>query len=223
MNSKKQSEIFLSGEGDAWFKRNQVKKEVDFIKNIQDDPLIPLLEKINLPKGCDIITAEIGMGQGLRLEYLKEKYDWQVLGIDPSREAINSASNLIDQVFVGTAESLPFDDSSLDLLIFGFCLYLCDRSDLFKIAAEAHRVLKKKSWIAIEDFWSSYPRANKYKHLSGVYSYKADLSAMFSWHPSYVIFDHQLHRHNTKSYTDDCEEWVSSTLLRRFDPWVSSV
>ena len=41
---------------------------------------------------------------------------------------------------------------SVDLLIYGFCLYLCDRDYPFMIVAEAHRVLKPQAWLAILDF-----------------------------------------------------------------------
>ena len=45
---------------------------------------------------------------------------------------------------IGTAEKLKFEDDKFDLIIFGFCLYLCDREDLIKIVDETNRVLKKQ-------------------------------------------------------------------------------
>ena len=36
---------------------------------------------------------------------------------------------------VGTAKALPLVERSVGLLIYGFCLYLCDRDDLFRMAA----------------------------------------------------------------------------------------
>ena len=108
-------------------------------------------------------------------------------------------------------------DNSIDLLIYGFCLYLCDRDDLFKIAAEAHRILKPQSWLAIFDFWSPYQTVNNYHHCSGVHTYKDNLPAMFTWHPSYVITDHHIRHHSTRAYTDELQEWVAATILRRYD------
>ena len=75
-------------------------------------------------------------------------------GIDPSKKAIKIAQELGINAKVGTAEKLPFIDKEFDLIIFGFCLYLCDTNDLFKIAYEANRVSKVESWISIIDFWS---------------------------------------------------------------------
>ena len=112
---------------------------------------------------------------------------------------------------------MPLADASVDVLIFGFCLYLCDRNDLFRIAAEAHRVLKPSSWLAILDFWSPVLTINQYHHKDGISSFKADLPAMFQWHPSYVITDHHMRDHGSSVYTDDANECVTATILRRFD------
>ena len=43
------------------------------------------------------------------------------------------------------------------------------------------------------------------------------LPSMFNWHPSYVITDHVMRHHATNEYTDDKQEWVAATILRRFD------
>ena len=100
--------------------------------------------------------------------------------------------------------------------MFGFCLYLCDRDHLFQIAAEAHRVLKPESWLAILDFWSPFQRSNPYHHKTGVLSFKSNLPAMFLWHPDYVITDHKL-RHHTPPHchTDSADDWVAATVIRR--------
>jgi len=119
---------------------------------------------------------------------------------------------------VGTAESLPYADQSVDLLIFGFCLYLCDPTDLFQIAAKARRVLKASAWLAILDFWSPYQRSNDYHHCPGIRSYKSNLPAMFLWHPSYVVTDHRLRHHcHPHPHTDSVDDWVAATIIRRFD------
>ena len=71
--------------------------------------------------------------------------------------------------------------------------------------------------LAILDFWSPHQSINPYRHRQGIQSYKDDLPAMFSWHPSYVITDHRLRHHATRAYTDEPQEWVAATLLRRCD------
>ena len=51
---------------------------------------------------------------------------------------------------------------------------------------------------------------------SRIQSYKDNLPAMFSW-PILVITDHRLRHHATRAHTDEPQEWVASTLLRRCD------
>ena len=114
----------------------------------------------------------------------------------------------------GTAESLPFGDSLFDLVIFGFCLYLCDRHDLFRIAAEADRVLKDHGTMALYDFCTPVPYKNSYVHVEGLNSYKMDYSRLFSWNPAYRLVSHTLipHPGSTAMGPDHC---VGVSLLHK--------
>ena len=217
MTIPSQRQVFLEGEGDAWFQRNRQADADQVARWAKHDPLADLLENLPLPSGSEVSVFEVGCGQGLRLVRLNQLKGWSVAGLDPSEKAIAAVKAAGCQGFVGTAETLPLLDRSVDLLIYGFCLYLCDRNDLFRIAAEAHRVMKPQAWLAILDFWSPHQRINSYHHRSGIQSYKDNLPAMFSWHPSYVVTDHILRHHATRAYTDDLQEWVSATILRRCD------
>lgn len=214
MTIPSQRQVFLENEGDAWFQRN---RQNDERQGADQDPLSNLIDNLPLPQGREISVFEVGCGQGLRLARLRQQKGWSVTGLDPSKKAIDAVNAAGCQGVIGTAEKLPASDQSVDLLIYGFCLYLCDRDDLFKIAAEAHRVLKPQAWLAILDFWSPHPSINPYHHRHGVYSYKDDLPAMFTWHPSYVIADHCIRHHNNWTYTDEPQQWVATTLLRRSD------
>src|SRR5207253_396680 len=101
------------------------------------------------------------------------------------------------------AEQLPFDDKKFDIVIFGFCLYLCDREDLFRIASEADRVLKNPGWLLILDFYSPAPLKRDYHHRSGLFSYKMDYRTLFLWNSSYTNFSHKVCHHSENTYTDD--------------------
>ena len=217
MTTPSQRQVFLDGEGDAWFQRNRQVNADQVSHWIDHDPLAEWLEHLPLPSGPEVSVCEVGCGQGLRLARMRQAKSWSVVGLDPSEKAIAAVNAAGCRGMVGTAEELPLKDRSVDLLIYGFCLYLCDRDDLFRIAAEAHRVLKPKAWLAIHDFWSPHQISNPYHHLPGIQSYKDNLPAMFSWHPSYVITDHRLRHHATRAHTDEPQEWVASTLLRRCD------
>jgi len=217
MTTPSQRQVFLEGEGDAWFQRNR-QADADQVAHWTDqDPLAELLEHLPLPCGPGVSVFEVGCGQGLRGARLSQAKGWSVAGLDPSEKAIAAVNAAGCKGMVGTAEALPLADRSVDLLIYGFCLYLCDRDDLFQIAAQARRVLKLQAWLAILDFWSPHQSINPYHHCPGIQSYKDDLPAMFSWHPSYVITDHRLRHHATRAYTDEPQEWVAATLLRRCD------
>ena len=139
MTEKSQKRIFLEGEGDAWFRRNKKGPCIKENESLDSDRIANLLEGLPLPEGPETTVFEVGCGQGLRLTRLNANRGWSVAGIDPSEEAINELKERGHQGFVGTADMLPVADKSIDLLIYGFCIYLCDREDLFQIAAEAHR------------------------------------------------------------------------------------
>ena len=209
-----QRDAFLSGEGDAWFSRNY---KDDSSSSLTCDLLAPLLQGIPLANSSDISVVELGCGQGLRLSALSKTRKWSLCGVDPSLASVSHCQNRGLRAFVGTADKLEIESNSVDLLIYGFCLYLCDRSDLFSIAAEANRVLKSESWIAILDFWSPNHHSNSYHHKPGLKSFKMDNSAMFTWHPNYMVVDHCVRHHNTHEYTDNSHYWISSTILRKSD------
>ena len=101
-------------------------------------------------------------------------------------------------------------------MIFGFCLYLCDREDLFRIASEADRVLRPPGWLMIMDFYSPEPRARTYQHRLDVQSYKMDYGSLFTWHPDYEIMTHKVRHHGDANYTDAPDEWVASSVLRKY-------
>jgi ubiquinone/menaquinone biosynthesis C-methylase UbiE len=211
----KQKDAFLAGEGDAWLARNVAG--LAGVKLPEGDPL--LVEILGLQEHLrparDIKVLEIGCGPGARLAWLKDTLGFQCYGIEPSAKAVEVARNRGVAVQVGTAESLPYDNDSFHVVVFGFCLYLCDRDDLFRIAAEADRVLKSPGWLLIRDFYSPAPCAREYHHRPGIRSYKMDYSTLFSWNPSYTVFAHRVVHHQSGVYTDDSQEWVATSVLRK--------
>lgn len=209
----KQKEIFLQSEGDAWFNRNH--QGVAMQKLPDDDALLrEILDYLPVNTG-GVKVLEIGCGDGTRLAWLKNNLDADCYGIEPSSLAVEVACSKGINVQQGTADSLPFENRSFDIVIFGFCLYLCDREDLFRIAGEADRVLRAPGWLMIMDFFSSIPRARTYHHRPGVQSYKMDYRTLFSWHPDYVCMTHKVRHHGEQSYTDNPEEWVAVSVLRK--------
>jgi SAM-dependent methyltransferase len=174
-----QRSSFLAGEGDAWFSRNSPARE-----DASQDHVASLLTDIG---GRPRSVLEIGCSNGSKLARLCAAFGCAGTGIDPSARAIEEgrARHPDLHLAVGTAESLPFPDGKFDLVIFGFCLYLCDRQDLFRIAAEADRCLSDGGMLAISDFMPPTQYRNPYCHMDGVYSYKFDCRRMFLWNPAY--------------------------------------
>ncbi|WP_428995768.1 class I SAM-dependent methyltransferase [Lamprobacter modestohalophilus] len=162
---------------------------------------------------------EIGCGAGERLAWLQANQGYDCSGIEPSAQAVACAKASGINATQGTAEHLPYDNATFEIVIFGFCLYLCDRSDLFRIASEADRVLKSPGWLLIYDFYADKPTRRPYHHAQGLYSYKMDYRSLFSWHPSYTCYKHEILHHMDSCFTDDPQEWVALSVLRKEQHW----
>lgn len=208
----KQKNIFLELEGDAWFRRNAGALATR--KLPESDPV--LTEILNLPSnGRETRVLEIGCGDGTRLNWLRENRGFVCSGVDPSAQAVAVAQGRGIEACQGTADRLEFADGTFDIVIFGFCLYLCDREDLFRIAFEADRVLKNPGWLVILDFYSQTPLKREYHHRSGLFSHKMDYRALFTWNPAYTSFSHKVRHHSEDGYTDDRTEWIATSVLRK--------
>ena len=146
-----QKKLFLEIEGDQFYFRNRSDKPTQIF---DDDLIIKHFKNIRALYKSNISVADVGCGQGGRIGLLKNQYSDRFIGIDPSSEAINEVNKLGIEGYVATADDLPFHDKSIDVLIYSFSLYLCDREDLFKILYESNRVLKEQGWIIIYDFWA---------------------------------------------------------------------
>ena len=209
----KQKEIFLQSEGDAWFTRNQ--QGVAGRKLPDEDALLRELLDL-LPANAERLKVlEVGCGDGTRLAWIKNNLNAGCYGVEPSARAVAAANAKGISAQQGTADALPFGNNSFDIVIFGFCLYLCDREDLFRIASEADRVLSSPGWLLILDFYSPAPRANAYQHRLGVQSYKMDYRTLFAWHPDYECMTHKVRLHGKASYTDAMDEWTAVSVLRK--------
>lgn len=208
---KKQKSIFSSGEGDSWFHRN---KSIDLGSRIKRDLIIKEIKRLNI-RGLHCL--EIGCADGWRLNALNKKFNFNGFGIDPSEKAIKSGLAEYPELHLvqGTADNLPYKDRSMSIIIIGFCLYLCDRSDLFKIASEVDRVIDDNGIIIILDFYSENPYKNEYTHLDGLYSYKMDYEKMFSWNPEYQVLSKTISSHTNEVIVDDKDERLMICTLRK--------
>lgn len=210
----KQKDAFLTGEGDAWFERNRRYEVPDGLP--ETDRLLAELLRLPLPEAAHPVSLlEIGCGEGVRLAWLIEHLRWRCSGVDPSGRAVEAARLRGVDARNGTADALPFEDAEFDIVVFGFCLYVCDRHDLFRIACEADRVLTAPGWLVILDFHSPWPMRRPYHHHAGLFSHKMDYRAMFTWHPDYTLYSQAVRHHVSGTYTDDPQEWTAISVLRK--------
>jgi ubiquinone/menaquinone biosynthesis C-methylase UbiE len=208
----KQKDVFLQLEGDAWIARNRTALER--VRLPDDDPLLRELVEL-IPSTPKPNVLEIGCGDGTRLAWIHRNLAANCWGVEPSAVAVTEANAKGVTAHQGTAEALPFEDRSMDVVMFGFCLYLCDREDLARIASEADRVLRSSGWLLILDFFSPVPTARPYHHRPGIVSYKMDYRTLFSWHPDYLCMTHKVRHHQSARYTDDPNEWVAVSVFRK--------
>lgn len=209
-----QKRIFLESEGDAWLRRNEPS---DISRKLPEEDRIlqEMLELFPGESGVGLDVLEVGCGGGTRLAWLNANLGMSCAGIDPSAEAVRVASAKGVKAYRGTADALPFEEDAFDIVVFGFCLYLCDRDDLPTIASEADRVLRSPGWLLIMDFYSPLPRALDYHHRKGVRTYKMDYRTLFNGYPDYECMTHKVRHHADSCYTDDPEEWVAVSVLRK--------
>jgi ubiquinone/menaquinone biosynthesis C-methylase UbiE len=172
----RQADIFLQSEGDNWLERNRDKLGAH-------DPVDRAITYLSLkPKR----VLEIGCANGWRLTALREKFGCEITGIEPSTQAGCEAADRRVPIYRGTAESLPVPDGAFDLVIYGFCLYLTDPADWFRIVAEGDRVLADTGHMIIHDFYyPKAPYAQPYHHCDDVLSYHMNFSALWLAHPGY--------------------------------------
>lgn len=205
-----QKEVFVATEGDAWFRRNEnALSTLDWSK---DNVCRRVRE---LSAGAPLRILEIGCGDGSRLAHLAQSAGHKVAGVDPSQAAVAKARARGVDATQATADRLPFGDGAFDVVIFGFCLYLCDDADLFRIGGEADRVLAADGWLLILDFEAPAPNYRPYHHFPGLQSRKMDYKGMFLWHPAFTLASHEKFHHATHAWTDDPAEWVSLACLRK--------
>jgi SAM-dependent methyltransferase len=205
-----QKERFIESEGDAWYRRNAQA----LAERGGSDLVVHELERQGMRASS---VLEVGCANGWRLEILREKWNAQCAGIEPSAEAIADGQRRFPSLDLrrGTGDSLPFADASFDMVVLGFCLYLCDRRDLFKTAAEVDRVLRDDGYVVVFDFHPPTPYRNRYHHLPGVDCYKMDYSRMFTWNPAYRQLTLVKRSHDNGPVSANPDDTVSVAVLRK--------
>jgi len=212
---KPQKEFFSEQEADAWLERNRgALTRFDPEKDALIRHLRPYLR-------AGLSIAEVGCAMANRTGALVEITGGSGYGVDPSARAIAEAKVLHPQLSFqqATADALPWKDRSIDVLVYGFCLYVCDRADLFRIAAEGDRVLKDGGLLALLDFHPPAPYRNPYSHHAGMFTFKMDHARLWSWNPEYVEISRQVFDHHAGDAPGEStfvpDERIAVTVLKK--------
>ncbi len=213
-------EIFLNGEGNAWYKRNLEK--IHFQGDVM--PVTKILEKYmqdNNLKGSKCKLLEIGCSWGYNLAYLSKKLGILCYGIEPSLEAVDYGMDIFKQeklnLIQGTSDFLPYDDNSFDIVVLGFCLFWVDRKYLFKSIAEADRVLKEKGTMVVIDFDTNIAYKRNNIHNQEAVTYKMQYSKLFLANPQYYLIKKETYSHADMKFTPDIQERVALNILYKED------
>lgn len=174
----RQVDIMLEGEADAMYRRN-----LDRLGEI--DRVTELLTDL---KAMPQSVLEVGCSNGWRMQKMAELFGSSCLGIDPSNEAIAHGRAHGLSVHRGTADHLPTLSGWADMVIYGFCLYLTDPEDWFRIVAEGDRVLAPGGLLVIHDFAGNDGLVEiGYKHDPRLVSHHFDFAKLWLTHPGYTV------------------------------------
>ena len=208
-----QKKIFLASEGNHWFRRN--RETLDKFTNLGEIAIHCITA--NLAGISNARVLEIGCGQGQNLAALSNRVPIVGHGIDPSEEAIAEGAVRFPSLVLrkGTADALPYADESFDVVWFGFCLYLVDRSLLFRTISEADRVLRDGGLIVIMDFDPNVPSYRPYHHYPGLKSYKMNYSQLFLANPAYVLVEKRSAGHDASQWVHQSQDRVAVTFCRK--------
>lgn len=175
-----QSQVFLSGEADAYYSRN---KEAYAAYRIEDDIVAQCIEAAGLqPKSI----LDLGCASGERLEALVNRYGCTFAhGVDASSHAIAAAGDR-GHAEIGWAmdDWTKLDDNTwgigpYDLVITSYVFHWADRPTLIQTMANVHRLVKVGGHLVINDFCPNVPGAGDYRHAAGVMTYKEQYQEMF--------------------------------------------
>jgi ubiquinone/menaquinone biosynthesis C-methylase UbiE len=208
-----QKDIFLNGEGNQYFFRNNLKA----IRNFPELKHLSLyLTRSGTGKFLDI-----GCGAGQKTVLMHKMLGWDGIGVDPSDEAIKYANTNFSQrgleFEIGTADDLNFPDDYFDLISFSFCLYLVDRNLMPTVIRNTNRMVKTEGFISITDFDVNEPRTNQYHHDQRVTSFKDNYSQYFlNMGYNLVLMLSQLENGELGHCIDE-DKRISTTLLRKIN------
>ncbi len=209
-------EQVLKNEGNAWFDRN--KNALSKQKHSKGFELISSFLKVNQSLFSGGVTLlEVGCSYGYNLAFINEEFGWKCIGIEPSENAVDYGNRLWNKkditLYVGTSDNLAIEEESIDILVFGFCLYNVERHCFMKTLSEADRVLKEGGFLCIYDFDTSMPLRRDNKHNRLVPTYKMDMASWICGNPQYTLVEKRVFSHSGEGFCADMQERCSLSVF----------
>jgi SAM-dependent methyltransferase len=119
-----------------------------------------MIEHYQLKQDSKIL--DIGCGKGFLLyEFQKLLPKATLCGVDISRYAVeNVKEEMRENIRVGAAQSLPFEDGAFDLVVSIGCLHNLHNFELFEALKEMQRVSRKDKYTVQESYRTEAERIN---------------------------------------------------------------
>lgn len=96
------------------------------------------------------LAVDVGSGTGISTMAISPLAD-AVVGVEPSQAMVKVAMSTDNVSYrLGSAEELPVEDTSCDLISVGSVLHWFDQE---RFLAEASRVAKLDAWLVVHDHW----------------------------------------------------------------------
>lgn len=208
-----QRDVFIAQEANNFFGRNKVGlASASHVKSLVTERIAHHIAPDRTAR-----VLEVGCASGGNLAALHDRASVDCFGIDPSGDAVHAGMQTYPNfdLQVGSADNMPFATGSMDVVWFGFCLYLVDRSLLHRVVSEADRIVRDGGLLVIHDFDPIAPCVRPYKHVEGVNSYKMDYSALFLSDPAYSLVEKISFAHDGLPWTSDPQERLALWICRK--------
>lgn len=163
------------------------------------------------------LIVEIGASNGRNLNYFSQNMNCNISGVEPSSEAVLEGNinffNGKEVLLKGTSDSLPYEDESVDVVMFGFSLFWVGRKYLFRSISEADRILKTGGYLLITDFDTINPYKRINIHNKDAYTYKMNYANLFLANPQYYLIAKKNFSQDNDSFNFQVQERISAQIL----------
>src|SRR5690606_22299901 len=212
-NVEEQSRVFLDSEGDRYFQRNESKLRDMHAAALRDPASDPVVKELAKLQPESILM--VGAGNGWRLDVAHRLWGAQGVGVEPSAVAVRDGQERVPDVTLQVGAAVQLPEVRVCSVVFSGCLCLCDRADLFRIAAEADRVLENEGYLVVFDFYPPVPYRNPYTHHTGMFVNKMDHASLWTWHPTYVLWSQEMLSQPGVLDPMDPNQRMATTVLRK--------